>query len=171
MSDAEWIRTGTAAVRGYLSQVNTIVERAARTDEAGRWGVDPWITIVHDLIDLQIRTAAGGVALGLAGPWWLKPVDREPAISPAIEVAPQPYPRVLSAAEPFERIGRRGVTLPTAAIEFVPPVLGPEASSFRIKLTDHNYIGANYRGKVGLRRADTGAIGAPGPTISVTIGL
>lgn len=171
MTDAEWIQTGAGAVRGYLSQINAIVEKAARTDEKGVWGVDPWITIVHDLIDLQIRTAAQGAQLGLAGPWWLKPVDREPAISVPIDVPPEPYPRILSVAQSFERVGRKGARLPDGALAFTPPILPAGATSFQIKLTDYNYIGANYSGKVGFRRVDASTNVVPQPSLSVTIGL
>lgn len=174
MSDADWIQAGAGAVRGYLNQVNAIVEKAARTDEKGVWGVDPWITIVHDLIDLQMRTAAQGVSLGMAGPWWRKPIDREPAPSTPIAVEPAPYARVLSVAESFTRVGRKGSTIPDQVIAFMPAVLPPDATSFRITLRDYTYIGATYTGTIGFRRADASAggdRGTPEPALPVTIGL
>jgi hypothetical protein len=171
MSDApSWIQSGAGAVRGYMGQVNAIVEKAARTDEKGTWGVDPWITIVHDLIDLQMRTVANGVQLSLAGPWWLQPADREPPLSRDVTVSSAPYPRALSVAASFERVGRPGLKIPDRAIAFVPEVLGPGATVFKIRLTDSDYIGANYTGKVGFRRVEPGG-GTPLPPLPVTVGL
>ncbi|TQK30785.1 hypothetical protein [Arthrobacter sp. SLBN-53] len=163
-------QAATAAHR-YLGQLNTIVEKAARTDERGVWGVDPWITIIHDLIDLQIRTVANGVALGLAGPWWRRPVERFSALSEEIIIAAAPYERVLTVAGPFRRVGREGETIPERAIEFVPATLCAGETTFRIKLTDADYIGANYLATVGFRHREPGGRGADRPPVTIEVGL
>lgn len=161
----------TNAAHHYLGQLNTIVEKAARTDERGVWGIDPWITIIHDLIDLQIRTAANGVALGLAGPWWRRPVERFHALSEEITIAAAPYERVLTVAGPFRRIGREDECIPDRAIEFEPATLRTGETTFRIKLTDADYIGANYLGTVGFRHREPGGRGADRPPVTIEVGL
>ncbi|MGN7780550.1 hypothetical protein ACTJJE_13645 [Mycolicibacterium sp. 22603] len=171
MPDESPVDQATTATHRYLGQLNTIVEQAARTDERGVWGIDPWITIIHDLIDLQIRTAANAVALGLAGPWWRRPVEPFSALSEEIIIAAAPYERVLTVAGPFRRVGRADETIPDRAIEFVPATLRAGETMFRIKLTDADYIGANYLGTVGFRQSEPGGRGADRPPVTIEVGL
>lgn len=159
-------------VRGYVGQMGGIAEHAVSTDEAGHWGLDAWIRLIHNLIDLQIRTSATAFQAAIAGPWWLQPVDREPWLSDEIEVEDKPYPRVFTIVRSFQQLGRQDVTIPDTAITFVPNVLPANAKKFQIDLTDNNFVGANYVGKVVLRRADGSASRPPRPDpISVTVGL
>lgn len=165
------ISGGARAFQGMVGQFGAIVEKAVRTDEQGVWGVDPWITLIHDLIDLQIRTTANVVQLGLAGPWWLQPPNWEPPLSDPIAVTPAPHDRVLTVAEPFARIGRAGSKIPDTAFAFEPAVLPAGAKSFRMRLIDTDYVGANYAGKIGFRRTQPGGPGGSEPPLSIVVGL
>jgi hypothetical protein len=160
-------------MRGAAGQFARISAEAAQVDEDGHWGIDGWIRMVHNVIDLHIRTIAGVAQIALAGPGpWLQPVDREPWLSDPIPVTPTPYPRAFTIVKPFERLGHPEVRIPDTAITFVPAILQAGAESFEIDLTDNNFVGANYIGRVALRpigtpqRASQNAV-----TISVTVGL
>ena len=57
-----------SVARGYVDQINAIAQDAARRDNAGKWGIDGWVRLIHNLLDLQMRTYAGAVQVALAGP-------------------------------------------------------------------------------------------------------
>lgn len=156
--------------REYFDQINAIAQDAARRDDAGRWGIDGWVRLIHNLLDLQVRTYAAGVQAVLAGPaWWLQPTSTQPIPPDPIDVPARPYPRSLSVAQPFERVGRKDVRLPLGALTFLPPIVGAGEASFRVVLTDDRFVGANYTGTVRLRRAD--GAGQDSETVTVTVGL
>ena len=157
-------------IRGYFDQINEIAQDAARTDDAGRWGIDGWVRLIHNLLDLQMRTYAGAVQVALAGPsWWLEPTSTKPLPPDPIEVARRPYPRSVSIVQPFERVGRPDIRIPLQALTFEPPILGPEQTSIQITLTDDRFTGANYTGTLRLRRAD--GAGQDTEAVTVTVGL
>ncbi|SBS72891.1 conserved hypothetical protein [uncultured Mycobacterium sp.] len=157
-------------IRGYFDQINEIAQDAARTDDAGRWGIDGWVRLIHNLLDLQMRTYAGAVQVALAGPsWWLEPTSTKPVPPDPIEVARRPYPRSVSIVQPFERVGRPDIRIPLQALTFGPPILGPEQTSIQITLTDDRFTGANYTGTLRLRRAD--GAGQDTEAVTVTVGL
>ncbi|MET0699201.1 MAG: hypothetical protein ABWY93_06005 [Mycobacterium sp.] len=167
------IRHGAQFTQGYLNQLGRIAEDAAKTDAAGKWGVDGWIRLIHNLIDLQIRTTTTVTQIALAGPGaWLRPIDREPWESDPITVKDFPFPQYFSIVKPFERLGRSDIRIPDTAIRFIPAILPPGETTFRIDLTDNNFVGANYVGEIALYRADSG----PGARqlvqqLHVTVGL
>ena len=82
------------------------------------------------------------------------------------------YDRSIEAIAPWVRVGLPTDTLPIHLIK-LPKVLPANASSFRIGLKDYNYIGANYRGQLVLKRAANGtnALADDGPPFTVTAGL
>ena len=67
---------------GVLDQIKAIVLDAAREDDAGRWGIDGWVRLIHNLLDLQMRTYANVVDIAMAGPSsWQRDADTEPGPS------------------------------------------------------------------------------------------
>ncbi len=70
------------------------------------------------------------------------------------------------------RVGLPTDKLPIHLLK-LPKVLPANAASFRIGLKDYNYIGANYRGQLVLKRAANGtnALADDGPPFTVTAGL
>jgi hypothetical protein len=159
-----------SVVRGYFDQINEIAQDAARRDDAGKWGIDGWVRLIHNLLDLQVRTYAGAVQVALAGPsWWLQPTSTKPIPPDPIDVPKRAYPRSVSIAKPFERIGRPDIRIPLQALAFDPPVLGANETQVQIVLTDDRFTGANYTGTVRLRRTD--GDGRDSETMTVTVGL
>ncbi|EHB58325.1 hypothetical protein MycrhDRAFT_0761 [Mycolicibacterium rhodesiae JS60] len=156
--------------RGYVDQVNEIAQDAAREDDAGNWGIDGWVRLIHNLLDLNMRTYAGAIQVALAGPsWWLQPVSTKPIPPDPIDVPKRDYPRAVSIAKPFERVGQKGVRIPVQALTFAQPVLGANETSVQLVLTDDQFTGANYTGTLRLRRAD--GAGQDSETVTVTVGL
>ncbi|WP_319430815.1 hypothetical protein [Mycobacterium sp. RTGN5] len=159
-----------SVVRGYYDQINEIAQDAARRDDAGKWGIDGWVRLIHNLLDLNMRTYAGAVQVALAGPsWWLQPTSTKPIPPDPIDVPDRPYLRAVSVVQPFERIGRPDVRIPLQALTFEPALLAPGAKQVQIILTDDRYTGANYTGALRLRRAD--GAGQDSETVTVTVGL
>jgi hypothetical protein len=148
-------RVGQAAnmTRGYLREVKTITENASRTDKDGDWGLDAWVRIIHELVDLQVRTSAAVLQAALSGPWWTEPSDDEPQPSDPVSVDPTSYPRTLQAASAFSRVGLPQTKIPPLGIGFDPEVLPAQATEFRVVLKDHRFVGSNYEGTVRLTNA------------------
>jgi hypothetical protein len=154
-------------MRGYMNEVNTITQAASVDDETGRWGLDPWIRIVHELVDLQLRTTAAVIQGALAGPWWLQQTSEE--LDPEIvDVESAPYPRIVSASA-FSRVGQPKTKIPPASLDLEPDVLPAGATQIQIRLKDYRYIGANYKGKIMLKNPNDPS-GKPQP-VEVTVGL
>jgi hypothetical protein len=141
------------AMRGALREFSTITENASKTDKAGEWGLDAWIRVIHELVDLQVRSSAAVVQAAISGPWWTEPLDDTPQPSDPEKVAATNYPRTLQAASPFVRIGQPQTAIPAHSIGFDPEVLPAGAEEFRVVLKDYRYIGANYKGTVRLTPA------------------
>jgi hypothetical protein len=141
------------AMRGALREFSTITENASKTDKAGEWGLDAWIRVIHELVDLQVRSSAAVVQAAISGPWWTEPLDDTPQPSDPEKVAATNYPRTLQAASPFVRIGQPQTAIPAHSIGFDPEVLPARATEFRVVLKDYRYIGANYKGTVRLTPA------------------
>lgn len=163
-------RAAANLTRGYVDQVNAIAQDAAQADNAGKWGIDGWIRLIHNLLDLQMRTYATAVDIALAGPkWWLEQPSTDPGPSDPVSVPKATYPRTISIVEPLRRVGRPDVVIPGQVVHFIPDALPADATSFEIRLTDQRYVGASYVGKVRLRRSDGG--GRDSCTVSFTVGL
>jgi hypothetical protein len=141
-------------MRGTLRDFNMITENASKTDKAGEWGLDAWIRVIHELVDLQVRTTATVLQAAISGPWWTQPVDDEPQPSDPVKVNSKNYPRTLQAASPFVRIGLPRMAIPAHSIGFVPEVLPAGATEFRVVLKDYRFVGANYKGTVHLTPAN-----------------
>jgi hypothetical protein len=164
------VRVAANLTRGYVDQVNAIAHDAAQADNAGKWGIDGWIRLIHNLLDLQMRTCATAVDIALAGPrWWLEQPPTDPGPSDPVTVTAAAYPRTISIVEPLRRVGRTDVVIPGQAIHFVPDSLPAGATSFEIRLSDVRYVGASYTGKVRLRRSDRA--GRDSSTVSFSVGL
>ena len=159
-----------SVVRGYFDQINEIAQDAARRDDAGKWGIDGWVRLIHNLLDLNMRTYAGAVQVALAGPsWWLQPTSTKPIPPDPIDVPKRAYTRSVSIAKPFERIGRPDIRIPLQTLAFDPPVLGTNETQVQIVLTDDRFTGANYTGTLRIRRTD--GDGRDSETVTVTVGL
>lgn len=161
------LRRHAAVARSAIAQLRAITSEAAKDNDAGTLGVDGWIRTGHRLIDLQVRTFAGFLQASMAGPWWAEPPSGEPLPSEPIHVKKKvDYPRNITVAAPFVRVGLPRVTLPNNVIRFMPDVLPAQSDSFQIALKDYDYVGANYTGKVRLS-----ASGKPDEVVPVTVGL
>jgi hypothetical protein len=141
-------------MRGALRDFNTITENASKTDKAGDWGLDAWIRVIHELVDLQVRTGAAVLQTVVSGPWWTEPLDDEPQPSDPQKVEEvRNYPRRMQAASSFVRIGLPRMAIPAHSIGFDPEVLPAGAEEFRVVLKDYRFVGANYTGTVRLTNA------------------
>jgi hypothetical protein len=163
------MRRTANVMRGALRDFNTITENASKTDKAGDWGLDAWVRVIHELVDLQVRTTAAVVQAAISGPWWTEPLDDEPEPSDPIEVDERDYPRTLSAASPFVRIGLPETAIPARSIGFIPEELDAGKTEFQVVLKDYRFVGANYKGTVRLTPAD-GTTAEP-EDMDVTVGL
>lgn len=164
------LQRAAGATGGYLNQLNAIAQDAAGRDDDGKWGIDGWVRLIHNLLDLNMRTYAGAVQAALAGPsWWLTPVSTKPIPPDPIVIPKLPYLCSVSISEPFTRIGRPDIRIPVQALTFHPHILGPGETSIHIVLTDDRFTGANFTGTLRLRRAD--GAGQESLPVKVTIGL
>jgi hypothetical protein len=157
-------------MRGALRDFKTVTENASKTDKTGDWGLDAWVRVIHELVDLQVRTTAAVLQAAIAGPWWTEPVDDEPEPSDPVKVDDaKDYARTLQAASPFVRIGLPQMAIPARSIGFKPEVLQAGETEFQVVLKDYRFVGANYEGKVRLTRTDDPK--AAPEDIEVTVGL
>lgn len=137
-------------VRGILNRVDTISRHAAQQDEDGQWGLDGWIRVGHDLLDLQMRWYASMVQAVIAGPaMWLTPPAGDPRPSEKVTVKAKNCPEKIELVC-LRRVGQSSVAVPPTSIMFNPPVLQPEETLFELVLTDDRFVGANYTGQVRL---------------------
>jgi hypothetical protein len=163
------MRQSADMTRSYLREFKTITENASKTDKAGEWGLNAWVQIIHELVDLQVRTGATVLQAALAGPWWTKPLDVEPQPADPVKVEAKDYPRRLQAASPFVRIGLPRTAIPAHSIGFDPEVLPAGAEEFKVVLKDYRFVGANFKGTVHLTSA-TNPQAAP-LDVEVIVGL
>jgi|GEM_PF-2550567 hypothetical protein len=173
MSDSgNAVQPYTDAWLGYLNQVNGIVDTAINDDAKGNWGSDAWVRLIHNLIDAQIRAYALLVQTSLAGPLALQTPTglKSPRPSAPITVPEATYARTIRTSG-LVRLGLPGVKLPADCVRFYPKILKAGQTTFRVGLTNFNYVGANYTGKVELYKADAAPGGAPDSTYDVTVGL
>jgi hypothetical protein len=155
---------------GMVREFNTITETASKTDKDGDWGLDAWIRIIHELVDLQVRTTAAVLQVAIAGPWWTEPSDDDPQPSDPVKVKKErDYPRKLQAASAFVRLGLPQTTIPPTSIGFDPEVLPAKGKEFRVVLKDQRFVGSNYEGTVVLTNEDDP--NAEPDTQEVTVGL
>lgn len=163
---AQIAREASNNVSTAASGVSAAAATASETDKAGKWGVDGWIRVFHDLIDLQVRTFANVLQTGISGPWWLQTSDELPPPDPVVVPTPAPYPRRVTVSE-FRRVGYPDVKIPPAGLSF-EPVLPANAERFMITLREERFIGSNYKGTITLTNPATGAAEVP---FEVTLGL
>jgi len=145
-------RQAKQMMRGYMNEINTIAKNASVDDKVGQWGLDPWIRIVHDLVDLQVRTGAAVMRGALAGPWWLQPTPETLGPEP-VGVPAKDYPRIVSSSA-FTRMWLPETVIPAASLDLEPDVLPAGATQVTILLKDYQFVGANYKGTIFLRNAD-----------------
>ena len=98
------MRQTADSTRNYFQEFKAITEKASKTDKAGEWGLNAWVQIIHELVDLQVRTGAAVLQAAISGPWWSEPLDEEPEPSDPVEVTAANYPRTVQAAAPFTRM-------------------------------------------------------------------
>lgn len=157
-----------AQFRNALSQIRTISRVAEATDEAGGWGVDGWIKVIHGLLDLQIRYAAFLTESTLSGPWWLKRFGSGTYEADYLQAASAaPYPRRFTVVRSFTRVGSTGDVIPDPLIEFDPEILPPGEVRFLVRLRDEteypdavSYLGANYVGTICVVPAGSDSLAA-----------
>lgn len=163
------MRRTAHVMRGALSEFTTITRTASNTDKAGDWGLDAWVRIIHELVDLQVRTGAAVLQAAMAGPWWTDEPDQHPEPSEPVRVSPATYPRTLEAVSEFVRVGLPETRIPASSIGFLPAELPAGETTFQVVLKDYRYVGANYAGTV--RLTDTTSPDGDHEDIDVTVGL
>lgn len=154
------------------------LDAAAQSDSAEGLGIDGRITLVHGLVDLWVKGCVTWLDLLLKNGAAFFP-GTAPAAAPLpsepVTVAPKPFTRTVECACPLERVGQPAVKIPTSAVAFEPAVLPPGHTEFRLVLTNHSFVGANYTATIRLTP------NAPGPDVAaedlvpeekvVTVGL
>lgn len=164
-----------AAAQQLIEQASALwVEAAEKSDSPEGLGIDARINLVHSLVDLWAKGFVALVEALVAGPVVVPgPTTGQadlPQPSEPIPVPAKPYPRKLTAAGPFERLGIVKTTIPTSCIGFKPQILDAGGTHYRILLTDYDFAGANYSGKVVLTSADGSTVEPPDEQ-AVTVGL
>jgi hypothetical protein len=140
---------------GVADQIDAISKKAAEADEAGKWGMDGWIRLIHDLLDLQLRTSVTVLKTAIAGPWWLPRPETEPDPE-AFPVLAKGDARKFKIVKSFQRQGVPSEVIDDAKIVFDPVILQASNTQFTISVSDDDYIGANYIGIVGFTAATAG---------------
>jgi hypothetical protein len=150
-----------------MDGISTIVDNASVDDSENRWGLDPWIRIVHDLVDLQIRTTAAMIRGAVAGPLWATPANE--TLDPVpVPVPHANFPRLVSAS-PFKRLGQPTTIIPATSLDLEPHPLPAGATEILVLLKDYRFVGANYEGRITLTNASDPE--AEPETVEVTVGL
>ena len=144
------MRHTARVMRGAFSEFSTITRTASNTDKAGDWGLDAWVRIIHELVDLQVRTGAALIQTAMSGPWWADGPEEAPEPSDPVAVTPADVARTLTAVSAFTRVGLPQMTIPASVIGFLPAELPANATSFQVFLKDYRFVGANYEGTVRL---------------------
>jgi hypothetical protein len=150
------------------------VKAGDQSDCAEGLGIDGRIALVHDLCDLGMKSWALLAQCVVSGPGaWFGTCGCEGACAPLpsepINVKEETYPRQIEAAGPFVRVGMPNVVVPASSIAFAPSLLPPGTTQFQVLLTNYNFLGANYTGKVKL---STQAVPNIAPVeMVVTVGL
>ena len=159
------------ALKDVIKKGTESTVAAAKRADDDDFGIDARISTAHQFVDMEIKGHAKLLETVIKGPW-VPVVSGTPEDSDPIYVAAEPYDRIIEAIDPWVRVGITTDKLPAHLIN-VPKVLPANASSFRIGLKDYNYIGANYRGQLVLKRAAAGtnALADDGPPFTVTAGL
>ena len=159
-----------AALKDVIKKGTELTVEAAAKADADEFGIDARISTAHEFVDTEIKGHAKILETLIKGP--LVPVvSNTPPDSDPIYITPAPYDRTVEAVAPWVRIGLNSEILPVHLIK-VPAVVPANSGSFKIGVKDYNYIGANYRGQLLLKRAATGTNAlADDASITVTAGL
>jgi hypothetical protein len=158
------------ALRDVIKKGTEATVEAAKRADDDDFGIDARISTAHQFVDMEIKGHAKLLETLVKGPW-VPMVSDTPEDSDPIYVDAQDYDRSIEALDPWVRVGIPTDKLPASLIK-VPKVLPANASSFRIGLKDYNYIGANYRGQLVLKRTtSTNALADDGPPFTITAGL
>ena len=145
---------------------------AAKEADAETLTVEERVKIGHRFVDLEVKGHAELLATLISGPW--VPICCPTEISDTVKVGARPYPRKVRLGKNFWRVGWVTLKLPRRYLKATPEVLPAYATDIKITLLDASYTGSNYRGRVKLKKAATGAgAAAPPPTdvYVVTVGL
>ncbi|OBK70472.1 hypothetical protein [Mycobacterium sp. 1274761.0] len=140
------------------------VDAAKRADDDD-FGIDARITVAHDFVDLEVKGHAELLKTLIAGPWCTPGGTQD---SQTIKIPAAAFNREVAIGSDFQRVGWPTVVIEAAKLTVTPAVLPAGATDITITLLDLNYIGANYRGKVKLKKA---AAADPPEEILVTAGL
>ena len=158
------------ALRDVIKKGTEATVEAAKRADDDDFGIDARISTAHQFVDMEIKGHAKLLETLVKGPW-VPMVSETPEDSDPIYVGAEPYDRSIEALDPWVRVGIPTDKLPASLIK-VPKVLPANASSFRIGLKDYNYIGANYRGQLRLKRTtSTNALADDGSSFTITAGL
>jgi hypothetical protein len=144
-----------------------ITANASTTDKAGEWSLNGWVRVIHELVDLQVRTYAAIVQATISGPWWTGAIN-EPLPPDPVTVKAAKYPRKLTLST-FRRVGYPQTTVAPPSLGVEPSILPAGVDEFRIVLNDPRFVGANYQGTVTL--TDASGAGMKAQQIEVTVGL
>ncbi len=143
---------------------------AAEEADKEKLGIDERIKVGHRFIDLEVKGHAELLETLISGPW--VPLCCPTEVSDTVKVPAVNYPRKVKLGRNFWRVGWVTLKLPRTKLKATPEVLPAYATDIKITLLDLSYTGSNYRGRVKLRKAATGAAAPDPPDIYVvTVGL
>jgi hypothetical protein len=151
----------TAVTTRTVEQAQQVAANAVAQLDAGHFGCEAWCQSLLTLFNIMAQGAAaqlqtvvsqpccGPSPCGCGGVPNTGPLTCGMAPSDPISVQADPvFPRQLSVAVPFTRVGAPHETLPPGAIQFQPNTLPAGATSFAVYLTEARYIGKSYTGTV-----------------------
>lgn len=144
----------TTTTDGAVDQAYDIAKRVVQQVDDGSYGVDAWAQSMWQLFDIVTRGSAAHFGTAIAGPCFGESSDEIPASEPIAVSPDKSFARQLSIVTSFQRVGSN-LVIPDGLVRFLPIVLGPGESSFRIRVTDTQYLGAFYQGQVRLSRTTT----------------
>ena len=133
------------------------IDAAEKADD-GKLGINKRIKVAHEFVDLEVKGHAELLETLISGPWITPSCPAD--VSDTVKVPAANVSRKVKLGKNFWRVGWQTLRLPSTKLKVTPEVLPAGATDITITLLDLSYTGSNYRGRVKLRKAATGAAAA-----------
>lgn len=160
----------SAQLQAHIKKAFQMGVVAAENADKEQLGIDERIKVWHRFVDLEVKGHAELLETLIAGPWITPCCPTE--VSDTVKVPAANYPRKVKLGRNFWRVGWQTLKLSRRKLKATPEVLPAYATDIKITLLDLSYTGSNYRGRVKLRKAATGAAAPDPPEVYVvTVGL